>query len=309
MSSQHSLRDLVVLVTGASSGIGEEAARQFAHAGASVVLAARRAERLERLAGEIRQHGGAALPVPTDLTDPEQITRLVETTMNVFGRIDVLANIAGWGRYDWFEELSYADLRGHFDVNVLGLAELTRQVIPVMKAQRSGHILNMSSYASKVAVPPLTVYASTKYAVEGLSDGLRRELMPWGIYVTRIHPSGVTGTEFNQKAGQNGGVKYRSFPLGRVSRAAVARRLVALVERPQRAVFLSRLYEVPLFFNRNLPGLVDLLSAAWVKYKRREQFQRYPSPSPKTVTYPSPRLRAFLLLTAAAVITRLLKPR
>ncbi len=156
----------VVVVTGASSGIGEATARAFAAAGARVVLAARRAGRLERLAAEIDEAGGEALAVPTDLEDRGQIERLVATTLKRFGRIDVLANIAGWGKYDWFEELSADDLRRQFDVNVLGAAELTRQVLPTMQRQRSGHILNMSSYASRIAVPPLTVYAATKAAIE-----------------------------------------------------------------------------------------------------------------------------------------------
>ena len=171
----------VIIVTGASAGIGEAAARAFGRAGAKVVLAARRAERLERLAAEIRAEGGTALPIPTDVTNTNQIENLVRATLEAYGRIDVLANIAGWGRYDWLEELSAENLRMQYEVNVIGMAEMIRQVLPVMKAQRAGHILNMSSYASEIATPPLTVYASTKYAVEGLSDGLRRELLPWGI--------------------------------------------------------------------------------------------------------------------------------
>jgi NADP-dependent 3-hydroxy acid dehydrogenase YdfG len=296
----------VVIVTGASAGIGEATARAFAMAGAKVVLAARRAERLERLAEEIRSAGGSALPVPTDLTDIGQIQNLVQTTLTAYGRIDVLANIAGWGRYDWLEELSSEDLRMQYEVNVIGLAELTRQVLPVMKAQRSGHILNMSSYASKIATPPLTVYASTKYAVEGLTDGLRRELIPWGIRVTRIHPSGVKGTEFNKKAKQDGGITFQSFPIGQITREKLSQEMVKLVEKPRRALFVSRLYDVPVVLNMFFPDLVDFISSTWVRLKRREKL-REPHPHPTLpVNYPkSPfTLPAAALLFAAVLLLK-----
>lgn len=264
----------VAIITGASSGIGEVTALEFASAGARVILAARRIERLQRLAETIRAAGGTALPVQTDLTDIDQIRNLVKTTLSAFGRVDILANIAGAGYYDWFEELSPENLREHYEVNVIGLAELTRQIIPVMKAQRSGFILNMCSYSSVVAAPPLTVYASTKYAVEGLTDGLRRELIPWGIKVMRIHPSGVTGTEFKEKALRDGGIQFKSISLGQVSRERVARTLVRLVERPRPAVFLGRLYDVLAILNKVFPWMIDWASSTWVRRKQAEESKK-----------------------------------
>jgi short-subunit dehydrogenase len=264
----------VAIVTGASSGIGEVTALEFALAGAKVVLAARRIERLEKLAETIRAGGGIALPVQTDLTIIAQIRNLVHTTLATFGRIDVLANIAGTGYYDWFEELSSDNLREHYEVNVIGLAELTRQVVPVMKAQRSGFILNMCSYSSVISAPPLTVYASTKYAVEGLTDGLRRELIPWGIKVIRIHPSGVTGTEFKEKASRDGGIQFKSISLGQVSRKKVAQTLVRLIERPRREVYLGRLYDVPAILNKLFPWTIDLASSIWVRLKQAEELKK-----------------------------------
>ena len=261
----------IAIITGASSGIGEAAALEFASAGAKVVLAARRIERLERLAETIRAAGGLALAVQTDLTIISQIRNLVQTTLTTFGRIDILANIAGAGYYDWFEELSSENLREHYEVNVIGLAELTREVLPTMKAQRSGYILNMCSYSSVISAPPLTVYASTKYAVEGLTDGLRRELIPWGIKVMRIHPSGVTGTEFKAKAARDGGIQFKSISFGQVSRERVARTLVRLVERPRRSVFLGRVYDGLAILNKLFPGTIDWASSIWVRRKQRQE--------------------------------------
>lgn len=261
----------VAIVTGASSGIGEATAKAFAEAGATVVLAARRAERLLNLATEINDAGGNALAVPTDLRNRKQITNLVKTTLDSFGRIDVLANIAGWGRYDWFEELSQKDLRDQYEVNVLGLAELTRQVIPTMKAQHSGHILVMNSYASEISVPPITVYASTKSALAGLSDGLRRELLPWGIEVMSIVAGGVKDTEFNKQAASKGGIRFKGLPVSRVPKELVARRMVELVQKPRRTVHLGRIYAIPVFFNRLSPGFVDRASAFYVRWKQKKE--------------------------------------
>src|ERR1051326_3743645 len=246
-SPRPALADKVAIITGASSGIGEATAREFAQAGAWVVLAARRANRLERLANEIQQAGGKALAVPTDLTKPNQIQNLVQQTLKKFGRIDILINVAGAGHYDWFENHTYDDLLQTYGTNIIGMAELIRQTIPTMQAQRSGIIINMSSYASRVTSPPLTLYSSTKSAVDRLTDGLRRELRPWGIKVMRIHPSEVSGTEFKEAAVKNTNVKYCSMPLGRVKRETVAQAIVQLVERPRRMLYISRLYDALVF--------------------------------------------------------------
>jgi NADP-dependent 3-hydroxy acid dehydrogenase YdfG len=299
LNPRPAIQGKAVIVTGASSGIGESTAREFAMAGAMTVLAARREGRLKRLEKEIEEMGGTALAVPTDLTDRDQITHLVQETLDRFGRIDILANIAGWAVYDWFEELSPEEVRQAFEVNIIGLAELTRQVIPAMKAQRSGFILNMSSYVSRISVPPMTVYASTKYAVEGLTDGLRRALAPWGITVIRIHPSSVAGTEFNQHVVRPGMVKYKPVPIGRISRERLARHVVGLIEKPRRALFISRLYDVAVVLNKVFPELVDRGSDFWVRRKRKQELP--PSELVAPVEYPSSKT----LLPIAGILVML----
>jgi len=138
----------IVIVTGASSGIGEPTARQFAREGAKVVLAARRVDRLESLAQEIHamRTDAETLVVQADLSRLEDIQSLISQTLNKFGRIDVLVNNAGFGRLDWLETLDpRKDIQAQFDVNVLGVVQTTRQALPVMIKQRSGHIINMQA--------------------------------------------------------------------------------------------------------------------------------------------------------------------
>jgi NADP-dependent 3-hydroxy acid dehydrogenase YdfG len=150
------IRSKVVIVTGASSGIGDATARQFGKAGAKLVLAARRVDRLEALAQEILAMGSGAetLVVQADLSKLEDIQSLIKQTIDKFGRIDVLVNNAGFGRLDWLENLDpVKDIQGQFDVNVMGVIQTTRQALPIMIKQRSGHIINMCSMAGLVATP------------------------------------------------------------------------------------------------------------------------------------------------------------
>ncbi len=253
------LTNKVVILTGASDGIGREIAIRLGEEGAAVVLAARRKERLEEVAEQVRASGGQALVAPTDLREYEQITHLVRTAVGTYGRIDILLNVAGMGWYDWVEEMTAEELRQQYEVNVIAIAELIRQVVPIMKAQRSGHIVNFASYASRIAAPPLTIYASTKYAIEGLTDGLARELAPWKIKLTRVHPSAVD-TQFNAKAERNGGIHYPYDRLTGVTREKVAEKVVACLKRPRRALYIARLrpiIEMGVLINRHLPFLID----------------------------------------------------
>ncbi len=259
----------MIILTGASAGIGEATAHELASAGAILVLAARREERLQRLAAAIKDQAEDVLVVKTDLTDQKQIAFLVQSTLQKYGRVDVLANIAGWGAYGWIEDMSITNLETQFAVNVMGTLHLIRLVVPAMKNQGGGHIINMVSYASRIAVPPQTIYAGTKYALEGLSDGLRRELLPWNIHVSRVHPSGVRGTEFNALATQRGGVGFKSPGIGNVSKQYVARKIHWLILHPKRELMLGRLYDVPAFINRYFPGVIDLVMKIWVERKRK----------------------------------------
>ncbi|TAK11473.1 MAG: SDR family oxidoreductase [Anaerolineae bacterium] len=191
----------VAIITGASSGIGEAAARVLGRAGYRVVLAARRLDRLEVLQGEIEAAGGKALPVETDVSNLESLKNLIKRTLEAYGRIDVLFNNAGFGRFKWLEELDPAkDIAGQIEVNLTGVIQLTSLVLPTMIQQKSGHIINMASMAGYVATPTYTVYAATKHGLRGFTDALRREVGIWGVRVSALYPGGVS-TEFGSHTG------------------------------------------------------------------------------------------------------------
>jgi len=249
----------IVIVTGASSGIGEATAREFAREGAKVVLAARRVDRLESLAKEIAAMGtGAeALVVQADLSKLEDIQSLIAKTLEKFSRIDVLVNNAGFGRLDWLENLDpVKDIQSQFDVNVLGVIQTTRQALPVMIKQRSGHIINMCSMAGLVATPTYSVYAACKHAVHGFSEALRRETKPWGIDVSMVYPGGVT-TEFAAHAGIKRKTNATTPRFMLLTAEQVGQAVVKLVRSPRPMWIIPWLWSFTVWMNRNLNRLVD----------------------------------------------------
>jgi hypothetical protein len=188
----------VVIITGASSGIGEAAASLLAENGMRVVLAARRKERLLQLAEKIRTDGGEALPVVTDLSDSSLIQNLVERTLTAYGRIDILINNAGMARHLWLDEQNInTDIQNQLQVNLIGMIQLTRLVLPGMIAAGSGHIIHISSVASWVGIPTYSIYNASKFGSRGFMAGLRRELRGTGVTVSEIFP-GAVDTEFGQ---------------------------------------------------------------------------------------------------------------
>jgi len=179
----------VVVITGASSGLGAATARHLAAAGAKVVLGARRLDRLQALASEIGLPPTAA--VETDVTDKDQVQRLVDAAVAAHGRIDVILNNAGLMPHSRLEQGRVSDWDRMIDVNLKGVLYGIAAALPHMKAQKSGHIINVSSVAGHKVRPGSAVYAATKAAVRMLSEGLRQEVKPYNIRTTIISPGAV----------------------------------------------------------------------------------------------------------------------
>jgi len=180
----------VVVITGASSGLGEATARHLSALGARVVLGARRADRLQALAAELNR-GGKALAVATDVTDRDQVKRLVEAGVQAYGRIDVMVNNAGLMPQSMLERLKIDEWDRMIDVNIKGVLYGIAAALPHMTAQRSGHFINVSSVAGHKVRPGGTVYSATKHAVRVISEGLRQEVKPYNIRTTLVSPGAV----------------------------------------------------------------------------------------------------------------------
>ncbi|UVK46465.1 SDR family oxidoreductase [Mesorhizobium sp. AR07] len=183
------IRDKVVVITGASSGLGEAAARLLAKEGAKLVLGARRLDRLQALAGELSLGKDAILQ--TDVTDVGQVRRLVDHAVKIHGRVDVIINNAGLMPHSPLERGKVEDWDRMIDVNIKGVLYGIAAALPHMKTQKSGHIINVSSVAGHKVGPGGAVYAATKHAVRVISEGLRQEVKPYNIRTTIISPGAV----------------------------------------------------------------------------------------------------------------------
>jgi NADP-dependent 3-hydroxy acid dehydrogenase YdfG len=192
------LRDKVVVVTGASSGIGEATAVAFAKRGAKVVLAARRLDRLEDLAARIERAGGRALALKCDVGEPEEVQKLPGIVEQLVGPTDVLVNNAGVPGGGPFEELSIEQIDRVVRVNLLGVLHGTRAFLPGMLARGHGHIVNVASLAGRFATPGAAVYTATKHAVVAFSESLHFDTEERGVLVTSVNPGFVTTEGFPQ---------------------------------------------------------------------------------------------------------------
>lgn len=261
MNTEKTLENRVALVTGASSGIGEAAARELASRGAVVALAARDAERLESLAREIRQRGGYALPLPSDVTDEASVRAAVERTVAELGGVDVLVNNAGLGLSGRVAELRADDLRYVYEVNVLGPLRCIQAALPHMR--RGGRIINISSIVGLRAIPKVGGYCSSKFALNALSDSLRVEVASRGLTVTSVYP-GTTRTAFRDNSRRTKDEKRGWRPKG-VPAERVAAKIARAAERGGRDVYVTPQDRLFIMAAALVPGALDLALRSWAE--------------------------------------------
>ena len=260
---QHStlvLNDKVVLITGASSGIGRALAYAFARRGARVVLVARREERLEAVRREIEPYTSDVLVLPADLSDEEQLQRVVERTLERFGRIDILVNNAGVSLAGWLQDLPPKLVERVLRVNLWAAIRLTQLVLPSMLEQRHGYILNVGSILGRTAAPLFAVYNASKYGLTGFSNALRRELDRTGVYVTLALP-GWTRTEMVSPEIEE---LARRYGYNVQEADEVAERIVLGLVHGDKEIVLGGLFErAGIFLESCAPWLMRLYWKLW----------------------------------------------
>ncbi len=257
------LADRVVLITGASMGIGEALARAYAAEGARVVLAARSEERLQRLAGELPP--GRTLALRADVTEPRQITELVDRALQHFGRVDILVNNAGMGLFSTLADMDREQFERLFALNVFAPVYLTQTVLPQMKSRREGQIVNISSALGHVAMPGMGAYSATKFALRALTNALRVEVKPFGIHVLGVYP-GQVRTPFPQNALGDAAGHFREWR-GGISAERCARAIVRASRKDKREIVVPSALRAMIGFYRWFPGLADLGMARMLRSK------------------------------------------
>ena len=221
----------VVVITGASSGIGEATARLLAKNGAKVVLGARRTERLEALVKDIHADGGIAEYLALDVTQRSQMEEIVQFTLSKFGRVDVLINNAGVMPLSTLDRLKVEEWDRMIDVNIKGVLYGIAAVLPIMKTQKSGQIINLSSIGGHVVYPTAAVYCATKFAVGAISEGLRQEV-GGDIRVTVISP-GTTESELADSISDETAIKgMQEFRRISIPATAIARSILFAIGQP-----------------------------------------------------------------------------
>lgn len=252
-----SLQNKVVVITGGSSGIGSQIASHVAKKGATPVLLARSKEKLEETRDKIQNESGGMNPLiyPLDVSDSEAVKTIFGRIFTDVGGIDILVNNAGFAIFDYFREADVEEIKKMLDVNVFGLMACTRAVLPQMLERDQGQVINVASLAGKVPTPKSTVYAATKHAVLGFTNGLRMELASTNIHVTAVNPGPINTNFFN--IADPTGDYVKSVQRFILQPDRVAKKVVNSMEKPRREVNLpctmsagSRMYQAA-------PGLLE----------------------------------------------------
>jgi len=247
-------KNKIVVITGASSGIGEETAEQFAKQGANLVLVARRKEKLEQVEKKLSKYSIRTLIQICDVSDKEQVKQMSEKVIETFSKIDILVNNAGFVIYGKVKELSIEDIESQMNTNYFGTIYCTKVFLPYLLKQNSGHIVNVASVGGSFGVPGIASYCATKFAMLGFSEGLHHELHDTNVGVTVVSPIMVRTGLFDHPSFKNFTRRATGISL---SSETVANAIIKAADSPRLEIVVPSFVRIGIWFKQTFPFLIN----------------------------------------------------
>ncbi|MFB5605896.1 MAG: SDR family NAD(P)-dependent oxidoreductase [Nitrosarchaeum sp.] len=252
----------VVLVTGASSGIGKQTAIEFAKKGANIVLIARRKQKLEQLSDELKKFNISTLVCECDISDKLQVEKMSKIILEEFGSIDILINNAGFAIYGSVSDLTIEEIESQMETNYFGMIYCIKYFLPFMLEKKSGHIVNVASVAASFGLPGIASYCASKFAMLGFSEGLKHELKGTGVGITVVSPIMVRTNFFDHPSFQKM-PKYSSTSL---SDKTVAKAILRAANSPRLEIIVPSVVRVAVWMKNTFPYLINpILGIAFKK--------------------------------------------
>jgi short-subunit dehydrogenase len=251
-------KDKIVVITGASSGIGEAAAIEFAKRGAKLVLVARRKEKLEDLQKSLTQFRTEVLVCPCDVSDKESVKKMSDVVLAKFGKIDILINNAGFAIYGTVENLTIEEIESQMQTNYFGMVYCTKNFIPILQKQNSGHIVNVASVAASFGLPGIAPYCASKFAMLGFSEGLKHELRGTNIGVTVVSPIMVRTNFFDHESF----AKMPKYSPTSLDPKTVANAIIRASESSRLEIIVPGIVRIGVWLKHTIPFVINPIMGA-----------------------------------------------
>ena len=247
----------VIVITGASSGIGEESAEEFAKLHAKLILVSRNEEKLQQVIGKLSKYQTQIFVYPCDISKKEQVLQMSKSILEKFGTIDVLVNNAGFGIYETVNKIETEDMEAQMSTNFFGMLYCIKAFLPKMLEQRSGHIVNVASVAGSIGIPGMASYSASKFAMLGFSEALFHELKGTGVGVTVVSPIMVRTNFFNHKTFDN----MPRYSATSLSPKTVAKAVVRASSSPRLEIVVPQFVRIAIWIKQTLPYLINPIIA------------------------------------------------
>lgn len=246
-------KNKVVLITGASSGIGKETAIEFAKKGSNIVLVARREDKLEQVATELKKFSISTLVCQCDVSKKDQVKEMSKKVLDKFGYVDILINNAGFAIYGSVSDLSIDDIESQMETNYFGMVYCIKNFLPLMLSRKSGHIVNVASVAASFGLPGITSYCASKFAMLGFSEGLKHELNNTGVGITVVSPIMVRTNFFNHDSF----AKMPKYSPTSLSSKTVAKTILKAANSPRLEIIVPSVVRGAVWMKNTFPYLIN----------------------------------------------------